>query len=101
MFLTVFERAGAGISVLLSVMVQRDTKVCFIRNSVIKELTGLAKVLDKIRSGRDRALSVGEEGHPPAAPNSFERSLNSLYDLMERISSDSGVSCLYTERSIQ
>jgi hypothetical protein len=90
--------------VILSVVVQKDTKVRFMRVFSIKELTpymSRAKLRDKFRSGRgDRAILPGEKGQevffgPLTAPNSFKRALNSLHDLMELpvISPDSGVSC--------
>ncbi|KAI0296962.1 WD40-repeat-containing domain protein [Multifurca ochricompacta] len=51
---------------------------------------------DKTRGGPgSRKITPGEKGHdiffgPPTAPNSFDRSLNTLHDLMELIPSDSG-----------
>jgi hypothetical protein len=90
--------------VILSVTVQKDAKVGFMRTFSFKELPPnifCAKLKDKSRSDRGgRALSPGENGQevlfgPHTAPNPFKRALNSLHDLMELpvISPDSGVSC--------
>jgi hypothetical protein len=80
--------------VILSVVVQKDTKVHYMRVFSIKELAPnipRAKLRDKSRSDRggpSHAGSPGENGQdfffgPPTAPNSFKRALNSLRDLME------------------
>jgi hypothetical protein len=90
--------------VILSVVVQKDTKVRHMRVFSIKELTPnmpRAKLRDKSRIDRGgHAGSPGENGRdfffgPPTAPNSFKRALKSLRELMELpvFSPDSGVSC--------
>lgn len=91
---------------ILSVVVQKDTKVRYMRVFSIKEPAPnipRAKLRDKSRNDRggpSHAGSPGENGQdfffgPPTAPNPFKRALNSLRDLMELpvISPDSGVSC--------
>jgi hypothetical protein len=92
--ITDFERACAGFTILISVVAQKDVKVCLIRmfafRGLAPNMSGL-KPRDKARNGREgRAVSPGENGGdiffgPPTAPNSFKRALNSLHDLMELI----------------
>ena len=105
-----FERVCAGFRVVISVVAEKDAKVRFILIAVVRGLTTdtfRLKVRDKARSGRGgRAMSPGEHGQdvfygPSTAPNSFKRSLDSLHDLMELISSDSGVRRLADQQSIR
>lgn len=72
-----YERSCAGFNVVLSVILQKDSKA-----------------RDKNRSGHEgRSVDPGEDGQgipfgPPTAPNSFKRSLDALLELMELAPSD-------------
>jgi len=105
-----FERVCAGFRVAISVVAEKDAKVRFILTPVVRGLTSdtfRLKARDKTRSGREgRAVPPGEHGQdvffgPSTAPNSFKRSLDALHDLMELISSDSGVCRLAGYESIR
>jgi hypothetical protein len=97
-----FERVCAGFRVVISIVAEKDAKVCFILIAVVRGLTSgtfRLKVGDKSRSAWE-GRTVSPRGHgqnvffgPSTVPNPIKRSLDALHDLMDLIPSDSGV-CL-------